>query len=84
MFPHGEGTFCLIVLNSDILFLFSKFFFITHYLSLLRSSGIQEDSESEPTVPESISSAGPVETASRPSRSIALLSASPTDRKVHR
>ncbi|XP_023707934.1 unconventional myosin-IXa isoform X6 [Cryptotermes secundus] len=48
------------------------------------SSGIQEDSESEPILPESTSSAGPVDTVSRPSRSSALLSASSTDKKVFR
>jgi hypothetical protein len=71
--------------DAEMLFVFLfTFLSITHHLSLFRSSGIQEDSESEPTLPESISSAGPVDTVGRPSRSSALLSASLADRKVLR
>lgn len=55
-----------------------------HYLLLSRSSGIQEDSESEFTVPESTSSAGPVGAGSRPSGPSAILSAPSSDRKALR
>lgn len=67
-----------------MLFSFSKFLIVMHYLLLFRSSGIQEDSESEFTVPESTSSAGPVGAGSRPSGPSAILSAPSSDRKALR
>lgn len=61
-----------------------KLHLLKHCLPLLRSSGIQEDSESESIFLEPSSSSGPAAIVSRPSGSSALLPTSSTDRKVLR
>jgi hypothetical protein len=64
--------------------LLSKLHLLTPCSPLLRSSGIQEDSESEAVLPEPTSSTSPVDIVGRPSGSSVLLPASSTDRKVLR
>ena len=63
--------------------LLSKLHLLKHCLPLPRSSGIQEDSESESIFLEP-SSSRPAAIVSRPSGSSTLLPASSTDRKVLR